>query len=60
MTGSTVEDISRRLDVKIATFRVGRKQHGGMNAADAKDLRGLEDEPALVSRLRRCFEVSSA
>lgn len=49
--GAKTDDICRRHGISSATFYAWRKKFGGMEASDAKKLRGLEDENAKLKRL---------
>ena len=49
--GAKVDDICRRHGVSSATFYAWRKKIGGIEASDARKLRGLEDENAELKKL---------
>jgi putative transposase len=49
--GKDVADVCRELQVSEQTYYRWRNQFGGMNADDAKRLKGLERENATLKRL---------
>ena len=49
--GAKTDDICRRHGISSATFYAWRKKFGGMEASEAKKLRGLEDENGKLKKL---------
>ncbi len=49
--GTKTDDICRRHGISSATFYSWRKKYGGMDASEAKRLRGLEVENAKLNRI---------
>ena len=50
--GRQVKDVCRELGISDATYYVWRSKYGGMEAADVRRLKDLEEEN---SRLKRMF-----
>jgi len=49
--GVSAADLCRKHGISDATFYKWRSKYGGMEASDAKRLRGLEDENAKLKKL---------
>ena len=49
--GKTVDEVARHLEISDQTLHRWRAQYGGMKADDAKRLRELERENALLKKL---------
>src|SRR5437763_13839738 len=50
--GRTVKDVCREHEVSDATYYKWKTKYGGMEAADIRRLRELEDEPAVKANVR--------
>jgi len=49
--GATIAQVCQQLEIGGATFHRRREQYGGMKAAEAKRLKGLELENARLKKL---------
>ena len=49
--GQTIAEICREYNIAEGTFYRWKKQHGGMEAADAKRLKGLEKENSELKKM---------
>lgn len=58
--GKDVADVCRELQVSEQTYYRWRNQFGGMNADDAKRLKDLERENAMLKRLLADAELEKA
>lgn len=50
-TGMKVEDLCRKHGISSATYDNRKKKYGGMEAAEIKRLKALEDENARLKRM---------
>ena len=50
-SGTTVEEICRKMGISQATFYAWRKKFGGLGVAELRRLRQLEEENAKLKRL---------
>ena len=50
-SGTAVEEITRKLEISEATFYRWKKKYGGLDSAEIRRLRQLEDENAKLKRL---------
>lgn len=50
-TGTTVEEICRKMGISQATFYAWRKKFGGLGVAELRRLRQLEDENRKLKQL---------
>lgn len=50
-TGTTVEEICRKMGISQATFYAWRKKFGGLGGAELRRLRQLEDENRKLKQL---------
>ena len=58
--GNTVSDVCRELGVTEQTYYRWRNQYGGMKADDAKRLKELEKQNAILKRLLAEAELEKA
>ena len=50
-SGTAVEEITRKLEISEATFYRWKKKYAGLDSAEIRRLRQLEDENAKLKRL---------
>ena len=50
-TGTAVAEVCRKLGISEATFYSGKKKYGGLDPAELRRLRQLEEENAQLKRI---------
>jgi len=57
--GKTIAEVAKALEISEQTFHRWRNQYGGMKADDAKRLKELERENALLKRIVAAKELEN-
>lgn len=50
-TGTTVQELCRKMGISEATFYIWKKKYGGLGVAELRKLRQLEDENRRLKQL---------